>query len=264
MTTDIGNFVLPDSRLRGLDSELRTPNSELPNRQVAEEFASLLLLEVMKAMRATLSGESLGGDESSSHDMYTSLADTEVTRALAKRDGIGLAKFILRGMGEEAQDTEGRGQQTAPLPLLFAPRSSLRRGSSIGYAPLFPVPTGEVSSGFGPRPDPLEGDERFHSGMDIAAPAGSPIKAVAAGSVVFSGRADGYGNLVVIDHGDGLVTRYAHTGASLVSTGQQVAAGQEIALVGTSGRSTGPHLHFEVHKEGEPIDPELFLSRHRS
>jgi murein DD-endopeptidase MepM/ murein hydrolase activator NlpD len=163
----------------------------------------------------------------------------EMTRALAKRDGMGLAKFMEQGLDRIVGQAASQDVSRPPVD-------------------------GEVSSGFGLRPDPLEGDERFHSGVDIAAPVGSPIKAVAAGTVVFSGRADGYGNLVAIDHGNGLVTRYAHIQANLVSPGQRVVAGQEIALVGTSGRSTGPHLHFEVRKEGKPVNPQSFLSQGQS
>lgn len=261
MSTENGNWALQQglssgvlSRVSGLasvDSRLPTPDSRLRNQKVAEEFASLLLLEVMKAMRATLSGEGLFADDSSSRDMYTSLADTEVTRALAKGDRLGLGKFILQGMM--------KSQGLATGDRLQGPTDRFLLSS-----PLFPVSLGEISSAFGLRPDPLERDERFHAGVDIAAPVGSPVKAVAAGSVIFSGWAEGYGNLVTIDHGDGMTTRYAHTGTNLVAAGQPVAAGQEIALVGTSGRSTGPHLHFEVRKKGEPINPQSFLSRGRS
>jgi murein DD-endopeptidase MepM/ murein hydrolase activator NlpD len=120
---------------------------------------------------------------------------------------------------------------------------------------------GEVTSPFGLRSDPLAGEERFHKGIDIAAPEGSPIKAAEAGTVVFSGVASGYGNVVEIDHGNGVVTKYAHTQENLVSVGQQVGAGQIIARVGATGRSTGPHLHFEVHENGTPVDPQLFLQR---
>jgi len=197
--------------------------------RVAEEFATLLLFEVIKAMRATIPHGGLFEEDSLPHDIYTTLADMEVARAMAKREGMGLGRFVERAL------------------------------EAYGRTPIQPV-SGAVSSSFGPRPDPLEGEEHFHKGLDIAAPAGSPVKAVAAGRVVFSGRAEGFGNLVTLDHGDGLMTRYAHNGANLVSVGERVAAGQEIALVGTSGRSTGPHLHFEVLRGGQPIDPMSAIS----
>jgi murein DD-endopeptidase MepM/ murein hydrolase activator NlpD len=99
----------------------------------------------------------------------------------------------------------------------------------------------------------------FHRGVDIAAPAGAPISAAANGRVVFSGWAAGYGNLVEIDHGDGWVTRYGHNSTNLVAAGDIVAAGQQIASVGQTGRATGDHLHFEVRHDGKPISPKVFL-----
>ncbi len=213
-----------------------TPNSEV--KKVAEEFASLLILEMLKSMRATLSQEGLDGDKSSARDNYSSLADVEVTRSLAKRDSMGLVAFLERGLSQ----TAAKGQDPEMVP------ASVLHG-------------GELTSGFGLRADPLVGEERFHSGIDIAAPEGSPIKAAEAGTVVFSGMVSGYGNLVEIDHGKGLVTKYAHTQENLVSVGQHVGVGQLIARVGATGRSTGPHLHFEVHQNGRPVDPQLFLQR---
>ncbi len=114
---------------------------------------------------------------------------------------------------------------------------------------------GRVSSGFGARHDPLRGGIRRHTGVDIAAPSGTPIAAAAAGKVVFAGRRGGYGNLVEIEHADGQRTRYAHTARLLVKVGDEVKPGQAIATVGSTGRSTGPHLHFEVKKDGARIDP---------
>lgn len=112
---------------------------------------------------------------------------------------------------------------------------------------------GIISSLFGPRND------RIHKGLDIAATTGTPILAAADGRVTYADWAGTYGMLVVIDHGDGLLTRYAHASRIRVSNGQQVRAGQHIADVGSTGRSTGPHLHFEVEIRGEVIDPLTML-----
>ena len=100
---------------------------------------------------------------------------------------------------------------------------------------------------------------RMHNGMDVAAPVGTAIKAVKEGRVVYSGWMGGYGYAVDIDHGNGLRTRYAHCSALKVSVGQQVARGQVIAAMGSTGNSTGPHLHFEVHQNGSAIDPRRFF-----
>lgn len=100
---------------------------------------------------------------------------------------------------------------------------------------------------------------RMHNGMDVAAPVGTAIKAVKEGRVVYSGWMGGYGYAVDIQHANGLRTRYAHCSALKVSVGQSVARGQVIAAMGSTGHSTGPHLHFEVHQNGRPVDPRGFF-----
>ncbi|WP_336980680.1 M23 family metallopeptidase [Altererythrobacter fulvus] len=117
-----------------------------------------------------------------------------------------------------------------------------------------------LSSHYGYRTDPLQGDVRLHAGIDIPGPAGSPVYAAASGRVSFSGWRGGYGEMVEIDHGGGLRTRYAHLSHSLVSPGIEVTQGQQIALMGATGRATGSHLHFEVRRAGRPLDPLGFLT----
>jgi len=119
--------------------------------------------------------------------------------------------------------------------------------------------TGWQSSGFGVRHDPFTGRRTRHAGIDFAARAGTKIIAVGAGVVSFSGTRQGYGNTVEINHGNGYVTRYAHNQKNLVSVGQAVEPGQKIALLGSSGRATGPHVHFEVLKDGKQINPKKFV-----
>src|SRR5579872_7406852 len=122
-----------------------------------------------------------------------------------------------------------------------------------------PVREGYISSYFGERMDPFTGEEGIHKGIDFAADMGSDVLAVAAGVVTSVGRHSGYGNMVEIAHGKGLVTRYAHADQTLVSVGDEVQRGQAIATVGSTGRSTGPHVHFEVLKDGQQIDPMRFV-----
>lgn len=114
---------------------------------------------------------------------------------------------------------------------------------------------GRFSSRFGNRFHPVDRTQKFHSGIDIAAPRGTPIKAAADGIVVFAGQKGGYGNVVEIKHADGRVTRYAHADALNVTEGQKVTAGEQIATVGSTGKTTGPHLHFEVLENGQAVNP---------
>lgn len=125
-----------------------------------------------------------------------------------------------------------------------------------------PVRVGWISSPFGWRIDPFTGGEEFHEGIDFAAPRGTPIHAVAAGVVTWAGPRGGYGNMVQIDHGGGYATRYGHAEKVLVHVGETVQRGDVIALVGSTGRSTGPHVHFEVLKYGHEINPKSFVRLH--
>ncbi len=118
---------------------------------------------------------------------------------------------------------------------------------------------GPITSYFGNRVHPILRKRKYHSGLDISSPQGRSIIAADSGVVIFSGRNGGYGNMLIVDHGGGYSTLYAHCSFILAQCGQTVAKGQEIAKVGTTGLSTGPHLHFEVRKNGVPVDPLGFL-----
>jgi murein DD-endopeptidase MepM/ murein hydrolase activator NlpD len=122
-----------------------------------------------------------------------------------------------------------------------------------------PVATGFISSYFGERADPFDGLETFHKGVDFAGTPGSPVVAVATGVVTWAGERTGYGKLIEINHGDGFATRYAHNERTLVTVGQTVKRGERIALMGSTGRSTGPHVHFEVLRNGRQVNPLSFV-----
>lgn len=124
-----------------------------------------------------------------------------------------------------------------------------------------PVKKGWLSSHFGKRIDPFHGRVRWHKGVDYAGDMGEAVLAVASGVVVWSGDRYGFGEMVEIDHGNGYVTRYAHNSENLVQTGDVVSKGQTIAAMGSSGRSTGPHVHFEVLKNGKAVDPVHYIYR---
>ena len=140
------------------------------------------------------------------------------------------------------------------------------RGTNRSRPPI-PVGTGRltypvygpISSEFGWRVHPISGTERLHAGMDFAVDYGTPIVAAGSGSVIFSGWYGGYGYAIIVDHGGGITTLYAHADELLVSEGTWVNGGTIIAKVGSTGYSTGPHLHFEVREDGEPVDPRGYL-----
>ncbi len=126
-----------------------------------------------------------------------------------------------------------------------------------------PVQKGWISSPYGQRTDPFSGKLGMHNGLDFAGAEGSNVVAVAAGVVTWTGSKNGYGQMVEISHGDDYVTRYAHNKENLVQPGDVVHKGETIALMGSSGRSTGAHVHYEVYKHGRPVDPSSYVARTR-
>jgi murein DD-endopeptidase MepM/ murein hydrolase activator NlpD len=149
---------------------------------------------------------------------------------------------------------------------LEAPRSTSAstlgnsRSAAVAHV-AFQVPVqGQIRSQFGMRRDPINGRMRLHQGVDIAAKMGTPIEAAAAGTVLFAGRNKGYGNMVMIEHADGRRTIYAHAQSLFVKSGDPVSAGQTIAAVGSTGHSTGPHLHFEVRESNRSVNPLTLLA----
>jgi murein DD-endopeptidase MepM/ murein hydrolase activator NlpD len=127
-----------------------------------------------------------------------------------------------------------------------------------------PLVNYQVGSGFGPRRDPFNGREAYHTGLDLEAPYRTPVYSTAPGTVIFTGVKEGYGRTVDISHGNGIVTRFAHLHRILVARGQHVGAHYEIGELGSTGRSTGPHLHYEVIVDGRPLDPAKFLEAGRN
>lgn len=127
---------------------------------------------------------------------------------------------------------------------------------------LFPI-AGWISSTFGYRRHPYDGSYRFHSGVDIAAEPGTPVRAPADGLVIFAGYREGYGKVVVMDHGYGIRTLFAHNSKLFVGSGVRMKRGEVVSQVGATGHATGPHLHYEVRKNGVPVNPATFFSRGR-
>lgn len=152
---------------------------------------------------------------------------------------------------------EAREQQLRLLSELTGDRRLERESTLAGY----PVARGWISSAYGYRVDPFNGRRAWHGGVDFAGREGSPVVAVAAGVVTRSGRDGAYGNSVQIDHGDGLVTRYSHNRENLVAAGELVKKGQPIATMGSTGRASGPHVHFEVSRNGRSLNPAPYIQR---
>lgn len=141
---------------------------------------------------------------------------------------------------------------------------SQRLGNQARFPTTHPVDLSYVTSSFGWRRHPITGRQTLHEGIDFSAPTGTPILAASGGIVTEARYRSGYGKMVEITHGDGLVTRYAHASSLLVRLGDVVEKGQLIARVGATGRTTGAHLHFEVRLENQPLDPMLFLPKDHS
>ncbi|MBE9515728.1 MAG: M23 family metallopeptidase [Proteobacteria bacterium] len=166
---------------------------------------------------------------------------------------------IIASLDQLSDSLEEKAYHLAALEALMMDRQLTKAVTPSGW----PVSGGWMSSRYGIRADPFSGRRSFHKGVDIASPMGSTIKTMGDGVVSYAGEKRGYGTLVEVTHGQGYVTRYAHASATLVKVGDRVAKGDPVAEVGTSGRSTGPHLHFEVLRNGKPADPINYLQNPR-
>ncbi|MBQ0712992.1 MAG: peptidoglycan DD-metalloendopeptidase family protein [Porticoccus sp.] len=152
---------------------------------------------------------------------------------------------------------ESRESQLGILESLMVDRKIKQQSAVTGR----PIKKGWMSSVFGYRTDPFKGHRAWHNGVDFAGKDGSDIVAVASGVVTWSGDKNGYGQVLELDHGEGHITRYAHNKKNLVNVGDTVKKGEVIGLMGSSGRSTGPHVHFEVYKNGRAVDPASYIRR---
>jgi murein DD-endopeptidase MepM/ murein hydrolase activator NlpD len=196
--------------------------------------------------------------------------DFEAQVAELERESAAIAEDLRRRQAEAARRAEAERAVT-PGGSGSSPGSGSggTGGSGDSDAPaarpaagklLNPVPGAPITSGFGPRVHPIYGDARLHTGVDIGAGSGTSIRAAGDGVVITAGTMSGYGNTTIIDHGGGMATLYAHQSSIGVSEGQRVSAGQSIGRVGCTGSCTGPHLHFEVRIDGDPVNPVPYMS----
>ncbi len=251
------------------DSKLREAN-EAGLKKAAEEFESLFLNEMLKTMRKTIVKSEIFHTDDNTEDIYTSMLDCELASHMARAGGIGLSDVLTRqfGLSDDgvtASHVPAHAPHGVDDPAAIAVErpdaARAGQGGIVGVFERFKRPVaGAISSLFGMRRDPFTGEREMHRGVDIAAPHGTEIYPAADGVVVFSGYRKGYGNTVEIRHGNGVLTRYAHCHKSFVKQGDAVKIRDPIGQSGSSGRSTGPHLHFEVIKDGLSVDPIRFFA----
>lgn len=216
----------------------------------ARTLESILLKQLIQDSGAFHGMSQAGGK------IYGEMFCDALANAVAQGGGIGIAKLVEGSFEKGASNAAGASDPNIAGEFLFE-HSKKVTPPSTGDTNVAP----EVSSGFGARHDPIDGSQRFHTGIDVAAQEGSPVLAAAPGVVRRVGRRGGYGNAVEIDNGAGISTLYGHASALTVKEGDSVKAGDPVALVGHTGRATGSHLHFEVRKDGKPIDPQPTLNR---
>jgi murein DD-endopeptidase MepM/ murein hydrolase activator NlpD len=251
-----------------LSPETAVP-AETPVRlkQLAEQFESLLMTQMLREMRA-----SMFDDDKDTGFASGPLSDAlfgELSLALSRAGGLGLGQSLVAPLARQAGTALSRGEDSessleAGATSTAGPQAlSAGAAASGGGTPLAlrkdgqhlnPI-AGPISSAFGWRRDPLDGTMKFHKGIDVAVPAGTDVASARDGAVTFAGPMHGYGLTVVVDHGDGLATRYAHLSEITVAVGDVVREGQRLARSGATGRVTGAHLHFEVLSDGQPVDP---------
>jgi len=198
------------------------------------------------------------------------LADLEGVKARldAKRNEVAAQESTQAHLLAEVRDRKADfASELAQLQAESESISAFLRGAQSGQAIVisgngrlsYPIPGARITSTFGPRVHPIYGDVRMHTGIDFAAGSGVPIRAAADGIVLSAGVRGGYGNTILIDHGGALATLYAHQSAFAVAAGARVAKGQVIGYVGSTGNSTGPHLHFETRVNGTPVNPMQYF-----
>lgn len=228
-------------------------DADVAAKQLEAFFLRRLLAE---ARPRGLTGGGFAGET------FSQMLDEALADKLAGAGGVGMSQLFASQLGPAAAApiastaTAGAG---APDP------RDLAHGPALDGMPRLAVPVvGRPSSGYGMRTHPVAGTQTMHAGIDLAAPTGTHVGAAMGGQVVHAGAAGSYGNLVTIRHADGLETRYAHLSEVSVRVGDQVATHQEIGRVGSTGLSTGPHLHFELRRDGKPLDPTPFLPLNRS
>ena len=229
-------------------------------RQNAQADIDALTLRIGQMQAQMLRLNALGGRLVSQSDLDKDEFDFNAVPAVGgpkdvtNRKSVPLADF-LNMLDQLETEMEDRDQKLSVLESLLMSRSLSERVMPSGR----PVEDGWLSSRYGKRNDPFTGKQDFHKGLDFAGKKGSEVIAVGDGVVSWAGKKSGYGQLIEINHGNGYSTRYGHNQSHMVNVGDTVKKGQQIALMGSTGRSTGPHVHFEVLRNGKKVNPSGFI-----
>ena len=246
-----GTITEHRSELNGLQQQALAKNDALTN-QLSKMQGRLWRIEALAAHMRDLSG--LQDDEFNFEQTVAQGGPlAEEARELAWVD-------LQTQLNQLALQLDRREKELGILDTVMV---ELQRSEQVQLSGR-PIAKGWLSSAYGNRMDPITGQPAWHAGVDFAGSQGSDVLAVASGVVVFADRRDGYGKLVEINHGNGVSTRYGHHDKLLVKAGEIVKKGDVIGLMGSSGRSTGPHVHFEVLRNGRNIDPTRFISGNAS
>jgi murein DD-endopeptidase MepM/ murein hydrolase activator NlpD len=251
--------------------ETKRADAKKAAQQLEAFFVRKLLSEAMPEGSAALGGNGVGAGT------FRSMFDEAMADQITAGGGFGMADQFAKQLGDDPTTTTVQALMDGPLPMHRAPpaipmpaaeviarhqATMAGSGDSHGARFAMPIEGARFSSSFGPRIDPVDRTTHsMHAGLDLRGAMGTPVGAAAEGVVTRAEMAGTYGNLVVIKHPDGLETRYAHLSAIEVRKGDTVTAGQEVGKVGSTGHSTGPHLHFEVRQDGKPIDPKPLLDQ---
>lgn len=253
-------FVPEDERIVQLEREIAEQQAAvLRARQTAEDQVSALAIRVGDLNAHVIRLNALGSNLAAMAKLDNGEFDFSTSPAMGGPDepAMGSAEVpdLLVDLDDLDVRLESQQRQLSVLADLLVDRKLSEEVRPRGR----PVKAGYISSYFGRRTDPFTGEIRQHRGIDFAAKTGAEIVAVATGVVTWSGSRQGYGRMVEITHGDGYVTRYAHNAQNLVAVGDHVQLGDTIALMGSTGRATGPNLHFEVWQDGKPVNPDRFI-----
>jgi murein DD-endopeptidase MepM/ murein hydrolase activator NlpD len=227
------------------DLKIQKTNLEVVTRKLGDKISTLesvsqkiqAIIESDSASRGKLNGPAIGGSR-------VDYSTAELLRSANLKEDLDLLKSRTSEM--ESQ-------------LSLLEQVAVKRATRLRYTPsIWPV-KGAITSHYGNRADPFNGDAELHLGLDISALYNAQIHAPADGVVIYAERKAAYGNLLIIDHGNGLTTRYGHLSRAIAKPGQKVKRGDVVGLVGTTGRTTAPHLHYEVRQNDRPLNPRSYL-----